>query len=215
MCILSSCSKSEEEIFIEQMESLTPTNAPMYVQVEDMNDMISTTKANCIIQCTVDSRGTTLLYDPFTGYTKEDLLSTDTSEKEKAVMANYISTPYQLTVSDVYLGDTLETGDSFMFYAPYGEIGEYHCKVSGHPILQVGKEYLLFLRVDKINGEFVYYLSYPPESAIEIGNTAVTGSRNIGNTNVSDNAILDELMQNIEQHEYDTSYDTVIVTGEN
>ena len=211
ICLLSSCDTAEatEEDFVRQMRSLSPTQSPLYVQVEDMNDMIATTKTNCIIQCTLDSRDTSVVFDPFTGYKTEDLFAQDNTEEEKRVVSNYISTPYQITVQDVYLGDYFEKGDVFTFYAPYGEIGEYHCKVSGHPILQVGKTYLLFLRADKINGEFVYYLSYPPEGALEMRNDDM---REDG-VHAYDATVIEELKQNVERYSYDTSYD-ILATNE-
>lgn len=225
---LCSCGSRTEEAYtedeyIKMIESLDETGAPMYVTLNNIEEIITKTKSNLIVKCKVVSRDEPMVFDPFGSFTTDTLLSESSPENEKFAAANYISTPYQIEISDVYLSpDSIETsliGSSIPFYAPYGVIGQYSNRLAGHHILRVGAEYIMFLRVDNIGGNMVYYLAHPIYSLVEID---PQNGKSISQNNVSYSSyeqIYGEYSDELELTEaieslvadggYDTSIDTV------
>jgi len=171
--ILSSCSinnsHNNELEFIKQIENLPATMRSSYIQVFNMHELIETTKPNFIIKGKIISRGESDVIDPFFNkYTKEDLYSDDLETARTAY--GLIGTPYEIEITDIYHGNINKIGDIIPFNAPYGIIDDFGKRKEDHPILEVGEEYILFLRGDSLWGVLTYYLSFKLAGALKLDN---------------------------------------------
>jgi len=189
--IITSCGSGDkaEDEFINKVKSQVTTDS-LYILVADLHDMISTTKPNLIIRCKVTERF-------------------DTIKKWSS-----LSTPYEFEIAEVYLGDINKAGDKIIFNASYGVSGEMEGRKSYHPILRVGEEYIIFLRVDSINGELTYYLAYTPASVLIVKGDKFTNPNPEWDYVFEpfDNRVsklIKTLTKLIEQHDYDISMEVV------
>ena len=189
--IITSCGSGDdaENEFINKVKSQVTTDS-LYILVEDLHDMISTTKPNLIVRCKVTERF-------------------DTVKKWNA-----LSTPYEFEISEVFLGDINKAGDKIIFNAPYGVLGEMEGRKSYHPILKVGEEYIMFLRVDSIRGELTYYVAYTPASILIVKGNKFTNPNPEWDYVFEpfDNKVsklIKTLTELIEQYDYDISMEVV------
>jgi len=183
-----SAHKAEDE-FINKVKSQVTTDS-LYILVADLHDMISTKKPNLIIRCRVNERF------------------------ETVKKSNSLLTPYEFEISEVYLGNINKAGDKIIFNAPYGVLGEMEGRKSYHPILKVGTEYIMFLRVDSINGELTYYVAYPPASILIVKGNKFTNPNPEWDYVFEpfDNKVsklIRTLTELIERHDYDISMEVV------
>lgn len=226
--LLCSCSdqidRIDEDEYIRMIESLEDTNAPLYVTLHDIEDVITEAKANLIVKCKVISRTDPVVFDPFGSFTTGILTSDDVPETEKVKAADYITTPYELELSEVYLGNA-DSGGTIPFYAPYGVINGYSCKLAGHPVLHVGSEYIMFLRVDNIGGTLVYYLAHPMYSVFDVNSITSSAISAVNESVDSRSAIyaeytdasdlINEIKNLVANHYYDVSMDIIDIHSGN
>ncbi len=165
---LAACSSAQDEeaeaAFIAAVEAIPPEDGALYVHFSSIDELIAGTHANRILRCTVTERGDCTVYDPFGKHSADDL---GTSAEAKS----WIATPYTLSIGEQYLGDV--GADTLTFYAQYGIIGEHTYRKSLYPVLEVGKEYIFFLRVYTINGKEAAYLALTPDSVVELDGDTV------------------------------------------
>ncbi|MBE6659620.1 MAG: hypothetical protein E7604_14410 [Ruminococcaceae bacterium] len=164
----------------------------------DYETLIKYGKPNLIVRVTLEERGDAAVYDPHGYYTTEMLGETndevqklldrqrdenpenetddghvygwwgDAAYEHVQKIAYYISTPYTAHVEEVIHGDCLSVGDEFLFYAPYGIIGDFHIRYEDTPIYMAGREYILFFSVVDIEGVGRWYDLVHPSAAVEI-----------------------------------------------
>lgn len=151
-----------ESAFLAQIETAESGEEVLYASFSSIDEMVETTHANRIIRCTVTERGDCTVFDPM-GVLSE-------AERDSKKAAQFLATPYTLTVSDSYLGN-LTKGETVTFYAQYGILGGTSYRQSRYPILETGAEYIMFLRAEEIGGEIVYYLTYTPDSVVRVSGT--------------------------------------------
>lgn len=169
--LLSSCGKADD--FYSKITVLDNTSSANYVQINDMDELIEKAKPNLIVRGKVASRKESTIVD-YSGKYSADFLSSDASDDEKQYCAAaFLSTPYEIEVSEIFLGDEVE---SLTINMPYGILDSYYRRDGGYPVLREGAEYLLFLRVDLMYGQRVYYLAFALASALELdGDKIIAG----------------------------------------
>lgn len=149
---LPSC-KPEEEIseavkedieFAKKISAIEPVERVNYIYLDSLGDMISQTNTNLIVRGKTLSRG----------------------ESAKYGKSGTIHTPYELEILEVYHGTVNKSGDIINFDALYGIFEDTEYRADKHPVFNIEKEYLLFLRVDEIYGELQYCLCFDPASSL-------------------------------------------------
>lgn len=155
---------AEEEAFASAIEALDSGVSFMkvdYAKFYELEDLLSVAQSNLVIRCKITGRDESTVVDPFGRYKVDDL-----GQLKYAQM--YIVTPYTLEVQEVYYGDLHQADDTLTYNAPYGIIGEHTYRGGMHPVLRVGKEYIMFLTVSEIAGNMVYCCSFNPEFIVEV-----------------------------------------------
>ena len=216
--LFGSCSDTGEYIpdeFEAAVMAASPTEKIGYVKVESLSELMDTTKPNLIVRCKVASRGESYLkganesLNSLLNQSAAALTDTELKRVQSAV-ANSLSTPYTLELEEIYLGaENLDDTTELVFTVPYGAINGYARAADKHPILKVGAEYLMFLRVDYIGGEKEYYLAFRPASALELRNDSFDGGDYadliFAEFNGSTEALISELEELIANNDYDIS----------
>ena len=160
---ITACSKTDD--FDKRISELAKTSSSKYISIENMDELIEKAKPNLIVRGKVVSHGESTIVDYSGEYTDAFLASDATEEEKQQCAAAFLSTPYEIDVSETFLGDEVE---SFTINMPYGIYDEYWRRDGDYPVLKVGTEYLLFMRVDVMFGQKVYYLAFAPASAVEV-----------------------------------------------
>ena len=173
---LVSCGKTDD-FYSEIIAIENSTKIVDYIYLESVGELIGKCKPNLIIRGKVASRADSTVVD-HSGKYAADFLDSDASAQAKtACAAEYLVTPYTIEVSENFLGEDVE---SLTLNMPYGIHGNYQRRERKYPVLEVGKEYVFFLRGDIMYGEKAYFLAFPPASAIEVKNgKLVTGADSI------------------------------------
>ncbi|MBQ7983610.1 MAG: hypothetical protein IJ302_08570 [Clostridia bacterium] len=165
---------------------------------DSFSSLISSGTPNLVVRVTFEERQDATVYDPYGYYTDETLESTlsgvktlldrnkkhngetepvdtsvygwknDAAYAKAEAIALYISTPYEAKVEEVLLGNCLQVGDSFTFYAPYGIIGDFYARYEDCPIFSEGREYILFFSVVDVTDVGRWYDLVHPAAAVEI-----------------------------------------------
>lgn len=202
---LAACSSAQdgETAFVASVEAISAVEQPMYASFSSVDDMIAGTHTNRILRCTVTERGDCTVYDPFGKYSADDLGTS-------ADAISCIATPYTLSVDEQYLGDV--GTDTLTFYAQYGIIGAHTYRKALYPVLTVGKEYILFLRVDAINGTAVPYLALTPDSVVELdGDTVRVKEGSLFAQYKNAEELITAIKALVAENSYDTAVDTVTI----
>ena len=111
----------------------------------------------------------------------------------------------------IYLGaENLDDTTELVFTVPYGAINGYARAADKYPILKVGAEYLMFLRVDFIGAREGILPRVPrPASALELRNDSFDGGDYadliFAEFNGSTEALISELEELIANNDYDIS----------
>lgn len=216
--LFGSCSETDEYIpdeFEAAVMAASPTEKISFVKVESLSELMDTAKPNLVVRCEVKSRGesflkgqdeslNSLLYQPSTELSDSD------AKRLKVAVNDYLSTPYTLELEQIYLGaENLDDTSELVFTVPYGAINGYARAADKYPILKVGAEYLMFLRVDYIGGDKEYYLAFRPASALELRNDSFDGGDYadliFAEFNGSTEALISELEELIANNDYDIS----------
>ncbi len=190
-----------EAAFIAAVEAIPPEDGALYVHFPSMDEMIAGTHTNRIFRCTVTERGDCTVYDPFGKYAADDL-------ETSAAAVSCIATPYTLSVKEQYLGDV--GTENLTFYAQYGIISAHAYRKALYPVLEVGKEYIFFLRVDEINGTEFPYLALTPDSVVELDGDKIQvkeGSHFAEYTSVTE--LTSALTSLIAEKNYSTAVDSI------
>ena len=167
-------------------------------EYNSFSQLISSGTPNLVVRVTFEEREDATVYDPYGYYTDETLGATldniksllDRNKKHNGetepvdtsvygwkndnayaaaeAVALYISTPYEARVEEILLGDCLQVGDKFTFYAPYGIIGDFYVRYEDCPIFSRGREYILFFSVVDVTGVGRWYDLVHPAAAVEI-----------------------------------------------
>ena len=216
--LFGSCSETDEYIpdeFEAAVMAASPTEKIGYVKVESLSELMDTAKPNLVVRCKVASRGESYLKGK-----DEELnalldkpaseLTDSEADRLKSAAADCLSTPYTLELEKIYLGaENLDDTSELVFTVPYGAINGYARAADKYPILKVGAEYLMFLRVDYIGGEKEYYLAFRPASALELRNDSFDGGDYadliFAEFNGSTEALISELEELIANNDYDIS----------
>ena len=163
---LVSCGKTDD-FYSEIIAIENSTKIVDYIYLESVGELIGKCKPNLIIRGKVASRADSTVVD-YSGKYAADFLDSDASEQAKTACADeYLVTPYTIEVSENFLGEDVE---SLTLNMPYGIHGNYQRRERKYPVLEVGKEYVFFLRGDIMYGEKAYFLAFPPASAIGVKN---------------------------------------------
>ena len=163
---LVSCGKADD-FYSEIVAIENSTKIVDYIYLESVDELIGRCKPNLIIRGKVESRADSTVVD-YSGKYAADYLDSDASEQAKiACAAEYLVTPYTIEVDEKFLGEDIE---GLTLNMPYGIYGKYQRRETKYPVLEVGKEYVFFLRGDIMYGEKAYFLAFPPASAIEVKN---------------------------------------------
>ena len=216
--LFGSCSETDEYIpdeFEAAVMAASPTEKISFVKIESLSELMDTAKPNLVVRCKVVSRGesylkgkdeslNSLLNQSSTALTDAEL------KRVQSAVENSLSTPYTLELEKIYLGaENLDDTSELVFTVPYGAINGYARAADKHPILKVGAEYLMFLRVDFIGGEKEYYLAFRPASALELRNDSFDGGDYadliFAEFNGSTEALISELEELIANNDYDIS----------
>ena len=213
---LTSCiaTQPDEDAFVKQVESVPASDRINYADFDTLHDFIETTKANLIIRCVIKSRGESAVTDPSGKYSERDLKSGDNGTAQAA--RSLIATPYEIEISEVYLGDINKAGNTINYTAPYGIVNDYGNRKNHAPVLRVGDEYILFLRADIINGLLSYDLASPPFSVLKLNtedNTFALYDETRGalysKYEKSTDKLLDDLKELIENNGYPTGVEYI------
>jgi len=189
--VLSSCSgvdKAEAD-FVDSIRVAVATDKGLPADYDSMHSLIDGAKPNLIFYGTVTERGECFYENGNDGA---------------------ILTPYSIAVNEVYLGEINKAGDTMRLDARYGKIGDDSYRTTPHPIFEVGKSYVFFVRYDIINGSLIPYLASGVYGAIEANHDPdtlvfpVEGSF-LDAYNGSAVAMVKEIMELVEANEYDTS----------
>lgn len=171
--ILVSC--VENDRFDDEIHSLGYSSMSRSVPMYSLEDLMSTAKPNFIFIGEVTSRGDSRIIDHSEKYSDASLDQMSTDEKQRCALA-FLSTPYMIQIDELILSGDDYNNDSaeITLEAPYGILddraGNRLTRRDGeHPVLEVGKKYLFFMRRDFVYGDEVFYLAFPPVSALEIG----------------------------------------------
>ena len=156
--------EEDEYKYVKQIAALEDSMRGVTVGFDTLHEMISHTQPNLIVRCKILSRDEVTIKHPSDFYTTDDLTSDDPEVMKYLPM--YITTPYDMEILDVYMGETNQKGDVIKFYAPYGIIGELSNRRDHHPIFKVGEEYIILMRADMFNDVPHYYLSYTPSDVL-------------------------------------------------
>ncbi|HIX91770.1 MAG TPA: hypothetical protein H9681_02705 [Firmicutes bacterium] len=216
--LFGSCSETDEYIpdeFEAAVMATSPTVIVDYILLESLSELMDTVKPNLIVRCKVASRGESYLkganesLNSLLNQSAAALTDTELKRVQSAV-ANSLSTPYTLELEKIYLGaENLDDTTELVFTVPYGAINGYARAADKYPILKVGAEYLMFLRVDFIGGEKEYYLAFRPASALELRNDSFDGGDYadliFAEFNGSTEALISELEELIANNDYDIS----------
>ncbi len=174
----------EEDAFIMRVESIDPRTVGNVTDTSEafgavnyrynyasFEEMINEGKPNFVVRCEAVAREDMTVYDPL-GYWDEALLwktPTFLAElEEQQAAATHIATPYTMEIKDVLLGNYLQKGDTFTFYANYGFVNQFYMRYEHYPIYRVGDEYIMFLEVTKIAGREDYINLIHPAGAVRI-----------------------------------------------
>lgn len=170
---LVSCGKTDD-FYSEIIAIENSTKIVDYIYLESVGELIGKCKPNLIIRGKVASRADSTVVD-YSGKYAADYLDSDASEQAKiACAAEYLVTPYTIEVSENFLGEDV---GSLTLNMPYGIYGKYQRRETKYPVLEVGKEYVFFLREDRIGRRMsddlvaiwkAYFLAFPPASAVEV-----------------------------------------------
>lgn len=170
--ILVSC--TENDRFDDEIHSLVYSSMSRSVPMYSLEDLMSTAKPNFIFIGEVTSRGDSQIIDHSEKYSDASLDQMSTDEKQRCAAA-FLSTPYTIQIDELILSGDDYNNDSaeITLEAPYGILddgaGNRLTRRDGeHPVLEVGKKYLFFMRRDFVYGDEVFYLAFPPVSALEI-----------------------------------------------
>ena len=171
--VIVSC--ADDDRFDDEIRSLGYSSMSRYVPMYSLEDLMSTAKPNFIFIGEVTSRGDSRIIDHSEKYSDASLDQMSTDEKQRCALA-FLSTPYTIHIDELILsGDDCQASANIKVEAPYGILddgtGNQLTRRDGeHPVLEVGKKYLFFMRRDFVYGDEVFYLAFPPVSALEIGN---------------------------------------------
>ena len=170
--ILVSC--AENDRFDDEIHSLGYSSMSRSVPMYSLEDLMSTAKPNFIFIGEVTSRGDSRIIDHSEKYSDASLDQMSTDEKQRYAAA-FLSTPYTIQFDELILSGDDYNNDSaeITLEAPYGILddraGNRLTRRDGeHPVLEAGKKYLFFMRRDFVYGDEVFYLAFPPVSALEI-----------------------------------------------
>lgn len=177
--VLVSC--ADDDRFNDEIRSLGYSSISRSVPMYSVEDLMSTAKPNFIFIGEVRSRGDSQIIDHSGTYSDVSLDQMSTDEKQRCALA-FLSTPYTIHIDELILsGDDYQASanikddaSAITLEAPYGILddgtGNQLTRRDGeHPVLEVGKKYLFFMRKDIVYGDEVFYLAFPPMSALEIG----------------------------------------------
>ncbi len=164
----------------------------------DFESLIKQGTPNLIVRVTLEERMDALVYDPHGCYNDQMLedaalavknnprfkhkafpeheaadghvysWNDDVAYEKAENISFYISTPYIAHVEDVLLGDAIDIGEEFTFYAPYGIIGDFYIRYDDCPIFMAGREYVLFFSIVDIEETGRWYDLVHPAAACEI-----------------------------------------------
>ena len=157
-----------EEAYVKNIEALNTFPAPAFPDVHTAEGFFTSCFPNLIVRVHTTARGKSTVFDPEGEYTIKDVRPYD--EHGHAAPANaYISTPYEMEITEVLFGDAnlFRTGELFTYYAPYGEIymgadsNTAYIRYEHYPILMTDRDYILFLFVYENADGFVYELCHP------------------------------------------------------
>ena len=182
-----------EDAYEMRMETIIPVAPPIYTEYTDLAHLFSFGQPNLIVRCTAEKRGDATVYDPFNAYSdfvytykgsnlkdamKRQGLNTDLiivkdshGDDDAAIRANaeaYITTPYEMRIDEVYLGDCEKKGDTFTFYAPYGIFGEYAVRYEQFPFFREGESYVMFFSIVDVAGCGRWYDLSSPETVLRV-----------------------------------------------
>ncbi len=208
---------SADDTFNKQIAALPYTTSSLYVNISSMEELMAIAKPNLIVKCEITSREDPTIVDVSGKHTVSDIQSaSELSDDEKTIIAgSYLSTPYECSVQEVFLGDALAAGDAFTINAPYGIFEGYERRDGKFPILKVDSDYLMFLRVDQMYGQNVYTLAFPPASALELTDESFSGEYGdfvdtvFGEYEGSLSALTEALETLIAENDYDLAMDIV------
>lgn len=202
---LVSCGKTDD-FYSEIIAIENSTKIVDYIYLESVDELIGKCKPNLIIRGKVASRADSTVVD-YSGKYAADFLDSDASEQAKtACAAEYLVTPYTIEVSENFLGEDVE---SLTLNMPYGIHGNYQRRERKYPVLEVGKEYVFFLRGDIMYGEKAYFLAFPPASAIEVkSGKLVTGADSIDGVIFGGFSTYKELAGRLEKYIEENNPDT-------
>lgn len=204
--LLCACTSVDpEKAFADSILAIPSTGSQaLYVQLDTMEELFTVTKANLVVRCQVIERAETTVEDPFGVYTAELLTDPTVDERMRQGAVECIATPYTLQVTDVYFGDTYAEDDRIPYYAPYGILGDISYRQNGYPVLQVGEEYILFLRVDNVKGKWVYYPAHPLYSFYPVSKDTSLQTITRADTTEPD-ALAMEIQDLVAQNEFDAA----------
>ena len=216
--LFCSCSKSDQYVpdeFDLAVAEAVPNYKVGLIHLSSLSELMSTAKPNLVVRCKVTSRGDSYLkgqdesLNALLDKPASELTGSD-AERLKYAVDNYLSTPYTLELDKIYLGaENLDDTSELVFTVPYGAINGYARAADKYPILKVGAEYLMFMRVDFIGGEKEYYLAFRPASALELQNDNFYVSEYADSIfaefNGSTEALINELEELIANNDYDIS----------
>lgn len=170
--VIVSC--ADDDRFDDEIHSLGYSSMSRSVPMYSLKDLMSTAKPNFIFIGEVTSRGDSRIIDHSEKYSDASLDQMSTDEKQRCAAA-FLSTPYTIQIDELILSGDDYNNDSaeITLEAPYGilddGVGNRLTRRDGeHPVLEVGKKYLFFMRRDFVYGDEVFYLAFPPVSALEI-----------------------------------------------
>lgn len=176
--VIVSC--ADDDRFDDEIHSLGYSSMSRSVPMYSLEDLMSTAKPNFIFIGEVTSRGDSRIIDHSEKYSDASLDQMSTDEKQRCALA-FLSTPYTIHIDKLILsGDDYQASanikddaSAITLEAPYGILddgtGNQLTRRDGeHPVLEVGKKYLFFMRRDFVYGDEVFYLAFPPVSALEI-----------------------------------------------
>ena len=176
--VIVSC--ADDDRFDDEIHSLGYSSMSRSVPMYSLEDLMSTAKPNFIFIGEVTSRGDSRIIDHSEKYSDASLDQMSTDEKQRCALA-FLSTPYTIHIDELILsGDDCQASanvkddaSAITLEAPYGilddGVGNRLTRRDGeHPVLEVGKKYLFFMRRDFVYGDEVFYLAFPPVSALEI-----------------------------------------------
>lgn len=204
--LLGACTSTDhEKAFADSILAIPSSGSQaLYVQLNSLEELFTVTKANLVVRCQVIERAETTVEDPFGVYTSELLTDPTVDETVRQGAVECIATPYTLQVTDVYFGDTYAEDNCITYYAPYGILGDISYRQNGYPVLQVGEEYILFLRVDNVKGKWVYYPAHPLYSFYPVSSDASLQTATLTDTTELD-AFIAEIQALVVQNEFDAA----------